>query len=208
MMPSRDDYRPQLQSIAPSAAVWQRYDRSVKADLWSSGLRTATGVYLVDPVAVDHESLTAFIGNFPLSAVVVTNENHLRDSISFCSTLGAPLLARAPVADLLPDSDIRMHDGEPDNLEIVDLPGAPGGEIAIVSSTGELVIGDALINFEPYGFAFLPEKYCTNRKQMRESLRSLLDYDFERILFAHGTPIMRNAHQRLESLLASAGTEA
>ena len=68
---------------------------------------------------------------------------------------------------------------------------------------GVVVIGDALINFDPYGFTFLPDKYCTNSKLMRRSLAKLLDYCFERMLFAHGTPIQSNARQRLEALLKS-----
>jgi len=85
----------------------------------------------------------------------------------------------------------------------IEIPGGPAGETAIyqASDGGSVIIGDALINFEPYGFAFLPKKYCANEKQMRRSLRRLLDYDFERMLFAHGTPIMQSARKKLEQLL-------
>jgi hypothetical protein len=64
-----------------------------------------------------------------------------------------------------------------------------------------MVIGDALINFEPYGFGLLPAKYCSNFKLMRRSLSQLLDYSFERMLFAHGMPILSRARERLELLL-------
>jgi glyoxylase-like metal-dependent hydrolase (beta-lactamase superfamily II) len=36
---------------------------------------------------------------------------------------------------------------------------------------------------------------------MRESLRQLLDFQFERILFAHGEPLTTNAHARLTEIL-------
>jgi hypothetical protein len=36
---------------------------------------------------------------------------------------------------------------------------------------------------------------------MRRSLRQLLTYRAERILFAHGTPILTGAHARLQQLL-------
>jgi hypothetical protein len=181
---------PEVQPISSSAAVWQRYDSTVKAELWSTALRTSAGVYLVDPISVDWHSLAEFTGGSAIAGVIVTNENHLRDAPSFCSQLGAPLLdISAPPLS----ADVQM----------IDLPGAPAGEIALVSSNGELVVGDALINFEPHGFTFLPNKYCTDAKEMRRSLRKLLSYSFERIFFAHGNPITSNAHQRLESLLAS-----
>jgi len=57
-----------------------------------------------------------------------------------------------------------------------------------------------LINFEPYGFSFLPRKYCLNEKQMRSSLHQLLARPAERMLFAHGVPILSGATARLRHL--------
>jgi glyoxylase-like metal-dependent hydrolase (beta-lactamase superfamily II) len=99
-----------------------------------------------------------------------------------------------------PVEDRRIFASE---LTAIEIDGGPIGEIAIHSSRdeGSMIVGDALINFDPYGFTFLPSKYCSNAKTMRRSLSKLLDYDFERILFAHGTPILTGARDRLEELL-------
>jgi len=88
---------------------------------------------------------------------------------------------------------------------VIAIEGAAPGEIVLhyASNGGTLIVGDALINFEPYGFTFLPGKYCSNEKEMRRSLRKLLDYKAERILFAHGTPILSGASDRLQKLLDS-----
>ena len=90
-------------------------------------------------------------------------------------------------------------------LEVVEIPGGPSGEIALHhgEAGGELIVGDSLIHFDPYGFTFLPDKYCTDARQMRRALRALLDLQFERILFAHGTPIISRGRERLGQLLAS-----
>src|SRR5207248_6052224 len=89
------------------------------------------------------------------------------------------------------------------DLEVIEIEGAAVGEIALYqpSNRGTLIVGDALINFEPHGFTFLPRKYCQNEKEMRRSLRKLLAYKFERILFAHGTPILSQGTARLRQLL-------
>ena len=71
------------------------------------------------------------------------------------------------------------------------------------SNGGTMVVGDALINFEPHGFGLLPAKYCLDSKLMRRSLEKILDYAFDRMLFAHGTPILSGARQRTEQLLAT-----
>jgi glyoxylase-like metal-dependent hydrolase (beta-lactamase superfamily II) len=77
------------------------------------------------------------------------------------------------------------------------------GEIALhcQREEGMLVLGDALINFGSRGFDFLPAKYCSNAKQMRRSLKKLLDIDFERVFFAHGMPILVSGRAQLEALL-------
>jgi glyoxylase-like metal-dependent hydrolase (beta-lactamase superfamily II) len=91
------------------------------------------------------------------------------------------------------------------NTSAIEIEGAAAGEMAVhhAQDGGALIVGDALINFEPYGFTFLPSKYCLNAKKMRRSLRRLLDYKFERMLFAHGTPLMYSAQKKLEGLLRS-----
>ncbi len=62
-------------------------------------------------------------------------------------------------------------------------------------------MGDAVINFGSHGFSFLPAKYCLDHRLMRKSLRKLLDYGVDRMLFAHGTPVLSRARERLRRLL-------
>jgi glyoxylase-like metal-dependent hydrolase (beta-lactamase superfamily II) len=117
----------------------------------------------------------------------VTNANHQRASAEFSERFKVPIFAGAESFD-----DVQLN--------AVAIDGAAPDEIALCVNQS-LIMGDALINFEPHGFTFLPAKYCTNFKRMRQSLRQLLDLDFERILFAHGIPITSRAHERLAQLL-------
>jgi glyoxylase-like metal-dependent hydrolase (beta-lactamase superfamily II) len=93
-----------------------------------------------------------------------------------------------------------------DDLGVIAIEGAVAGEIALHHplNGGTLLVGDALINFEPLGLAMLPRKYCLNEKQLRQSLQKLLTRPAERMLFAHGTPILSDANARLRRLLESA----
>jgi hypothetical protein len=61
---------------------------------------------------------------------------------------------------------------------------------------------DSAVKAELYS-SCLPAKYCSDQTEMRCSLRKLLVREVERILFAHGTPILSRASQRLEALLIS-----
>ena len=107
--------------------------------------------------------------------------------------------------DKTPSEFRRIADGDEicGELRAIGIEGAVPGEIILhyALDGGTLIVGDALINFEPYGFTFLPGKYCSNEKEMRRSLRKLLDYKAERIFFAHGMPILSGASNRLQGLL-------
>ena len=88
------------------------------------------------------------------------------------------------------------------DLQVYEVPGAAAGEIALFDAAGgSLHLGDAVINAGAYGFSLLPQKYCEDAKQLRDSLRALLPLPFRLILFAHGTPMVTGAHQRFTQLL-------
>jgi len=52
-----------------------------------------------------------------------------------------------------------------------------------------------------HGFALLPAKYCSDQKAMRRSLGRLQEWPFERLLFAHGMPILTAARKQLKTAL-------
>ncbi|MDQ6808912.1 MAG: hypothetical protein M3Z64_05730 [Verrucomicrobiota bacterium] len=192
--------------VSRTAFLWQQYDASAKADLFSTALLLAGATYLIDPIALAPTALEHALRGRTITGILVTNSNHVRSAAKFAKEYGAPIfvdpeLLLAPARHDLNTWPVEAAAG----LTIIRLPGAPAGEIAIHHSEdgGELIIGDALINFDPYGFTFLPDKYCQDPLQMRESLRGLLELQFERILFAHGLPIMSRGRECVELLLES-----
>jgi hypothetical protein len=196
----------EIEPVAPGIFLWRVYDPAVKADLFSTAIATTAGSYLIDPVAMVPEAAAELQANNPIGGIVITNENHTRAAAGFAETFrvsihGHPALVNGSgVLKVEPVQDRGVFASE---LTAIEIDGGPPGEIAIHSSRdgGSMIVGDALINFEPYGFTFLPPKYCSNARVMRRSLSKLLDYDFERMLFAHGTPILAGARHRLEALL-------
>jgi glyoxylase-like metal-dependent hydrolase (beta-lactamase superfamily II) len=176
--------------ILPGLFIWHAYDPKVKAELCATAFETKRGMYLVDPIPLVDDALDQITARNEVVGVFVTNENHTRASAEFARRCSV---------------DVSMPGGRPakidDEVQIIEVDGAVRGEIAIcVRQT--LILGDALINFQPHGFDFLPAKYCEDPKRMRRSLGQLLALDFERILFAHGEPITTHARERLTRLLA------
>ena len=194
--------------IAPHLALWHGYDPAVKADLYSTCVLTPRGAYLIDPIPLQSETLDELVGSSRVSGIILTNSNHHRASAQFAEQFSIPVFARCETfSDKMPRQFREVADGDEicDGLLLSGIEGAVAGEIVLhyAPSGGTLIVGDALINFEPYGFTFLPAKYCSNKNEMRRSLRKLLRYKADRMLFAHGSPILSGASDRLQALLDS-----
>ena len=194
--------------IASNIAIWHDYDSSVKAELYSTCLRMSGGAYFIDPIPLQSEVFSELIGSNSVAGIIVTSSNHHRSLEKFAEQYSVPIFARGEAfPHKLPLQFRSVADGDKiyEELTVIALEGAAVGEIALhyAPDGGTFIIGDALINFEPDGFTFLPAKYCSNQKEMRRSLRRLLNYKAERILFAHGTPILSRASERLRGLLDS-----
>lgn len=195
-----------LTQLRPDLFIWQNYDPTAKADLFSSAVATSGGIYLIDPILLAKDHLAGLANIGPIAGIVMTNNNHQRASIDYADKFSVLIFAhRDSVPDKNRPPSVEVADGTKigDELEVVEIEGAAAGEIALyhAPNSGTIIVGDALINFEPYGFTSLPRKYCTNEKAMRRSLRKLLTRKAERLLFAHGAPILAGASARLQQLL-------
>jgi hypothetical protein len=185
--------------------LWQAYDPAVKSDLFSSAAKSGDRLFLIDPIPLAGAALAELTMCGSVAGVLVTNSNHPRAAAAFARRFDATIFAAERVMREFGDITVQPIAGGEivPGLTAIPIEGAASGEMAFHFSDngGTLVIGDALINFEPYGFALLPAKYCSNQRQMRGSLRQMLDWRFERLLFAHGLPILSSARARLETLL-------
>lgn len=191
--------------LRPGLWTWHTYDSSVKAELFSAALALDRHVYIVDPIPLPAGEIAILSQAGSIAAVIVTNANHERAALDYSDTFSAPIVAHSDVLKAVRPArpgDLFAITSQT-GFEAIEIEGAVAGEIALYHplNGGTLIIGDALINFEPYGFSFLPRKYCLDQKQMCCSLGKLLALPVERMLFAHGTPILSGAGDRLRELL-------
>lgn len=199
---------PEFHSVSNHIAVWHRFDPSVKTELFSTAVSTAEGTIFVDPIPPSSSDLSELQARSPITGILITSQNHWRASPQLSQHLSVPIFGHgAAQLETASPSFVPVVNGDriQSVLEIIVIEGAAPGEIAIysVSDGGTLIIGDALINIEPYGFTFLPPKYCGDHGKMRRSLQQLAHREVKRILFAHGLPITSNAASRLGALLDS-----
>ena len=63
------------------------------------------------------------------------------------------------------------------------------------------MIGDAIVNTTGKGLELLPEEFLDDRRIARQSLRKLLDCDFQVATFSHGEAITVHAKQQIATFL-------
>ncbi len=199
MAPAQEFHQP-----LPSVAVWEAYDPQVRTNLASCALILPEAVVLIDPIRLAEDALRELTAEIPISAIVLTNGNHFRAAAYYQQRFQVPIHACADAAaDLDQVHSVQEGDVIARHLAVVELPGAGPGEIAVYCPLdgGTVCMGDALIHLDATGFAFLPDKYCSDARLMRQSLQKLLELTFENMTFAHGLPLMGNAATRLQRLL-------
>lgn len=192
----------------PGLFVWQYYDPQIKAELCSAAILASEKIYLVDPILLEASQLDRFCRKASPAAIIVTNANHVRASEYYSKELSVPILAHgASFPGKKPPHFKEIVGGKKicPELEVIKIEGSVAGEIAIYDPLkgGTLIVGDALINFDPPGLAVLPRKYCLDEKRLRQSLWERLTRPAERMLFAHGMPILSDANADLRRLLES-----
>ena len=197
---------PDVDLVAPGVFIWQNYDPAVKADLFSTAIQTEAGLFIVDPIELDERAVHFLTKGRKVAGIIISSANHIRAAREFALNFSVGVLAHPELAlNSKFGVDVALSENERParDLRVIFIEGAAIGEIALhcEREEGTLILGDALINFGSQGFDFLPAKYCSNAKQMRRSLKKLLDLDFERIFFAHGMPILASARAQLGALL-------
>lgn len=194
----------EFQTVRADLLFWQAYGPAVKCDLSSSARICDGQLIFIDPIPLAAEALEEMAGLGTPAAIILTSGNHARAAETFRKRFSIPIHAHAgAVAELglAVDGLLEEGKGAPGGLEVLEIPGAATGEIALIAG-GVAHVGDAVINLEPMGFSLLPEKYCRDADLMRESLGKLLRFDFELLTFAHGLPLVSHARRRFEQLLA------
>ena len=87
-------------------------------------------------------------------------------------------------------------------LTIVAVPGKSPGEVALHwPERSLLIVGDAVIGNPPGQCALLREKVMDDPVRLRQSVRKLLDLEFDTLLCGDGTSILRDAKLRLKELV-------
>ena len=197
----------EFQALSETLYHWSVYEPAVKCEIGCVALKSPSGCVVIDPVPLADAAWQELTEQAPLRAILLTNGNHVRDAIALRDKHKVPVTTapdtRRDITELKPDV-VLLPNELLYGIACIPIPGATPGETAFYSKTGVMMLGDAVINVSTQaGLELLPDKYCTDPKQNRASLRKLLDFDFHTLTLAHGAPVTSRAKEKLTALLDS-----
>ena len=169
-------------------------------------IRRAEGNLCIDPVEPGDDDLDE-IARAGVARILLTNRNHGRAANRVRTLTGARTAihpddsahARNQGAEL----DDELHVGERiGSLVVLGVPGKSPGEVAFHwPERRVLIVGDAVIGNPPGHCGLLREQVMDDPARLRDSVRRLLDIDFDTLLVGDGEPILEGAKARLEELV-------
>jgi glyoxylase-like metal-dependent hydrolase (beta-lactamase superfamily II) len=192
-----------LENIAPGVWTWHAYDEDVRTELYSTAVVAEAGLVLIDPIRLYEAGVESLALHKPVAAIVLTNENHTRAAVWYRGRFGAPIFSHPEAVGALTvavDGMLGQNRRVGGNLQVLEIPGAASGEVALLHPGGSLHFGDAVVNLASTGLAPLPEKYCMDSKRLRESLQSLPLEGVEVVTFAHGPALSQGGGVCIRSL--------
>ena len=192
-----------LETIGSGIYRWEFFSEHHQVELTSHAVVIGKELFIFDPIPLAEGSFRQLRGLGQPAAILVTNENHLRDASRWQQILGIPLLASGEA-----NLSARRLSRLPASVQtlgpwrLMRLAGGTRGELAFRWTEKSLVVvGDAMTHLPKYGLSLLTKKYCQDQDRLRHSLRHLTVEPFEHLLMAHGQPLLGQASRKVREVV-------
>jgi glyoxylase-like metal-dependent hydrolase (beta-lactamase superfamily II) len=197
-----------VNEILPGIHHWTAFHEGIRMAV-SSYHVADDPITVLDPMVPD-AGLDWFREHGPPGQIVLTNRHHYRHSDRFVEAFGCPVRCER--------SGLHEFEGGPE-VEGFDFGDQLGARITalemdaicsedtaihIAIRDGALAFADALIRYGD-SVGVVPDNYMDEpedvKLKIRRSVESLLDRDFDNLLFAHGDPLVGGGRQALLQFL-------
>lgn len=195
-----------MREIVSGILTWSWFSEPHGYDFNGHLILDAHGNICVDPVEPTESDIDAIAGE-GVARIVLTNRNHSRAANRVRTRTGAQTAIHGDDADHARsqnteiDENIAVGD-RIGPLEVVAAAGKSPGEVALYwRERGILIVGDAVIGNPAGRCGMLPERVMDDPARLRQSVRELLDLDFDTLLVGDGVAILADAKARLQELV-------
>jgi glyoxylase-like metal-dependent hydrolase (beta-lactamase superfamily II) len=201
-----------MHEFLPGVLTWPWFSELHGYDFNGTLVRHEGGKLRIDPVDPSEEVLDR-LAKEGVARILITNRNHTRGANVVRERTGASVSIHPADAGYARDGGTAI-DGElavgqrVGAFGVVGVPGKSPGEIALHDpGLRLLIVGDAVIGNPPGRLSLLRERVMDDPARLRESVRRLLELDFDALLVGDGAPIRAGGRERLRELVASFPTD-
>ncbi|MDA2919168.1 hypothetical protein MYX76_06710 [Desulfobacterota bacterium AH_259_B03_O07] len=165
------------------------------------------GLIVIDPAIMGEDDFDELLKLGNPETVILTNKDHERVAYDLRDKFGSKIYIDEKDATFLkasPDRTFRDREIIPGNLRAINVPNNKSpGETALLLSRdkGILFIGDAIIGWPKGEFSLLPFGKYENPQMAKESVKVLLEYDFDTVLVGDGESILRGGKEAVRRFL-------
>ncbi len=190
----------------PNLFGWSVFNEDRNIDFHSAVWVRPEGNVVIDPLPLSDHDETHLRELGGVAWIVITNSDHVRDSIRLAENTGAQLMGPSQEADNFPVECTRwLADGDEvvPGMLALELEGSKTpGELALLLERSTLITGDLIRAHEGGALRLLPEEKLSDKRKAIESLRRLtLLPELEALLPGDGWPVFRDATVLLRELL-------
>jgi hypothetical protein len=202
-----------VDEIAPGIHHWTAHHEGIGMTVHSYALVVDGSVSLVDPM-LPPEGLDAFRGGLEPKRILLTNRHHLRHSERFVDEFGCAVLCHEAGLHEFDDDDpavkgFAFGDEVAPGIVALEVGAITPEETALHARPARAIaLADVLIEVGDGKLRFVPDNLLgddpeTEKREMTDSLRRLLDADFDHLLLAHGQPIVMDGKRALADFVGS-----
>ncbi len=197
-----------MKEIYPDIYTWSWLSPKHGYNFNGYALKREDGLILIDPAIVSEEEIGDVLGLGTPKYIILTNKDHERMAYELRDRCSAEIYINERDSAFLkssPDHTFRDGDQLPGNLKVINIPDNKSpGESALLLSEGKgiLFIGDAIIGWPKGEFSMLPEEKFKDSRKAKESIRVLLDFDYDSVLVGDGESVLEDGKGAIKRLLS------
>ncbi len=185
-----------MKTIAPDIQQWSCFSTEKQLDFNGLHLTVNDHCILVDPPPMEAADRTVILKGQAVDYILLTNRDHVRETEvcrrDFKARVYAPE-ADAPQMEIPIDKTYKDGELLPGGLWVIHLKDMKSpGESALFLDRGKgyLILGDSLIGRPSGQLNLLPADKFADVAKARESLKRLLNYNFDAVLVGDGASIL------------------
>lgn len=199
-----------MQELLPGVFHWKAFHEGIGMDVGSHFVRAGEAGALIDPM--EPPAGTDAVGRLGSpSTIVLSNRHHWRHSDRFVDAFGCSVRChRAGLHEFDDGREVQpldLGDAPAPGITALEMGGICDDDTAlhIAAGHGAILFADALIRYGD-SLSFVPDELIgadaeAAKRKMTESMRALLDVDFDSLLFAHGEPLIGGGRAALREFV-------